>query len=380
MVGWTRLVRAGRARFQAWRAAGGGRAWGRLALAVALTLPPAATPAEEAEAPAQGSSFLFVPYPVTEPAIGYGLLAGPVWLREGPKASSGPPKPQATGVGALWTDGGTRGVVAFDRRAWAGGALWSTAAAMDAELVLRYDGLRPGGDAGVALSLDIAGLSIKGERELPGERGVLGLRLFGSSVGLGFDADAPPELAFDASIRRVNGFSLSYLRDRRDDAYSPTSGQRLQLVLTDHASWLGADFDAWSFGARWTHYRAGLGRGVLGLRLAGDLSGGDPPFYLRPYVAIRGVPALRYAGERVFSMELEHRWPVGERWDLLAFAGGGYARSTRGDGEGSATVEAGGVGVRFKARKYFGMTFGLDVAQGPDGVTTYIQIGNAWAR
>ena len=55
-----------------------------------------------------GSSFVFIPYPITEPAVGVGLLAGPVWMREGPEDDSGPKKPQAFGAGALWTDGGSR--------------------------------------------------------------------------------------------------------------------------------------------------------------------------------------------------------------------------------------------------------------------------------
>ena len=67
--------------------------------------------------------------------------------------------------------------------------------------------------------------------------------------------------------------------------------------------------------------RRGLGEGVLGVRAVLDASRGDQPFYLRPFVGLRGVPAMRYAGESVVSMELEHRWPVGERWDLIAFAG-----------------------------------------------------------
>ena len=47
---------------------------------------------------------------------------------------------------------------------------------------------------------------------------------------------------------------------------------------------------------------------------------------------------------------------------------------------GTSSVAAGGLGLRFKAQKYFGLTFGIDLAQGPDGLATYIQIGNAWAR
>lgn len=334
----------------------------------------------DADAAADGRSFLLLPYPITEPAIGNGLFAGPVWMGEGPRVDDGPPQTEATGFGTLWTDGGSRGWAAFDRRAWGEGRWWSTAVAVDADLVLRYDGLRPGGDQDLDFTLGVAGLSVEAVHRFRGRPDSLGLRLFSSRVRLDFEAGFPDGVADALAQQRANGFVLSYERDTRDQVYSPTRGQRLQAVLTAYAPWLGASFEAKGLGLRWTRYGRGLGDGVLGLRVAADASRGEPPFYLRPYVALRGVPALRYAGEDVYSAELEHRWPVGERWDLIAFGGAGHARSRREGGQGSASVGAGGLGVRFKARKYFGMTFGVDVAHGPDGIATYIQIGNAWAR
>lgn len=334
----------------------------------------------DGDASADGSRFLLLPYPITEPAIGNGLFAGPVWMREGPRVDDGPPQTEATGFGALWTDGGSRGAAGFDRRAWADGRWWSTAIAVDADLVLRYDGLRPDGGQDLGFTLGVAGLSVEAVHRFAGRPDSLGLRVFASRVRLDFDAALPPELGPDLAQERANGLVLSYERDSRDQVYSPTRGQRLQATLTAYAPWLGASFEARGLGLRWTRYGRGLGDGVLGLRVSADASRGDPPFYLRPYVALRGVPALRYAGEDVYAAELEHRWPVGERWDLIAFGGAGHARSRRDGARGSASVGAGGLGVRFKARKYFGMTFGVDVAHGPDGVATYVQIGNAWSR
>ena len=66
--------------------------------------------AEETAALAAASPgrFIVVPYPIVDPALGNGLLVGPVWMRSGPPPAAGPAKPQAYGLGALWTDGGTR--------------------------------------------------------------------------------------------------------------------------------------------------------------------------------------------------------------------------------------------------------------------------------
>ena len=337
--------------------------------------------AEDAPAPDDDArSMLFVPYPITEPAVGNGVFAGPVWMREGPRRNDGPAQTEAMGFGALWTDGGSRGWAAFDRRAWDEGRWWTTAVAADAQLLLRYDGLAPGGDLDVGFGLDVVGLSVQAERSLGERPATLGLRLFASEVDLSFDQGLPSELSASKLQSRANGFALSYSHDTRDDTYSPTTGIQWTATGTAYATWLGGSFNSQSLGLRWHRYGAGLGDGVLGLRAVAEASHGDRPFYLRPFVGLRGVPAMRYAGENVVSLEAEHRWPVGERWDVLAFAGAGRAEADYRGVEGSSSVAAGGLGVRFKARKYFGMTFGVDLAHGPDGLATYIQIGNPWAR
>jgi len=143
---------------------------------------------------------------------------------------------------------------------------------------------------------------------------------------------------------------------------------------------LGASFDAQSLTLQWITYQSGLGKGTLGFNSKMDFSFGNPPFYLRPYVSLRGVPALRYPGEQVASIETEYRWPVNARWDLLAFGGVGTARADIGGITGKKSVSAAGVGIRFKVQKLFGLTFGLDFAEGPEGEVTYIQIGNAWSK
>jgi hypothetical protein len=336
---------------------------------------------EVTEAHAQeGSQFLFVPYPITEPAIGNGLLAGPVWMRAGPKEATGPSKPQAFGFGALWTDGGSRGLLAFDRRAWRQGRWWTTALAADADVHLTYDGLSPQQEQGLGFALRVRGASVEGERRLGKAGDSLGIRLFATSVATDFDLGLPAELAGSRAEDRVNGLVVAWTQDTRDDLYTPATGHLAVASLTTYASWLGGSFDARTLALRWTGYRKAPGKGAVGMRVIAESSGGDLPFFLRPYLAFRGLPALRYAGERVASFEGEYRRPVSPRWDVLAFAGVGRAWADRQGIAGAKTVSAAGLGVRFKAQKYFGLTFGVDFAQGPDGLVSYIQIGNAWGR
>lgn len=326
------------------------------------------------------NSFLFIPYPITEPTIGNGLVAGPVWMRAGPPQASGPAKPQAFGAGVLWTDGGSRGWAAFDRRAWAGGRWWTTAIVGDVDLVLDFHGLAPGGDAGSDVGLDLRGGSVTLERTLGEGSDSLALRLFAVSAHTRLFDDPPAELAGLAPQARSNGLTVTWSRDTRDDLYAPSRGRLLSASLTAYAPLLGASYEGQGLALKWTGYRKLGARGAFGLRFVGEASRGDLPFYQRPYLGFRGLPALRYAGERVASLEAEYRWSVGSHWDLLAFAGAGSAHADTRGVQASTSVAAGGLGVRFKAQKYFGLTFGLDLAQGPDGQVAYVQIGNAWGR
>jgi hypothetical protein len=348
--------------------------------ACAAEISPETMTADQPEPQGEGNQFLFVPYPITEPAVGSGVLAGLVWMRAGPKEESGPSKPQAYGVGALWTDGGSRGAVAFDHRAWAGGVWRSTAVGTHADIRLIYSGLSPEEDQDRGFNLRLNGGSLQVDRSFGKGPNSAAVRIFSFVAKTGFGTSTPPELATEALEEQIRGVRLSWTQDTRDEIYAPSRGHVSTVAATVYPKSLGASFDAQSLSLKWAGYRAGAGKGVLGLRLLLDSSYGHPPFYLRPYVSLRGVAALRYPGERAASAEAEYRYPVGTRWDLLAFAGIGAARSDRHDADGEKTVTAGGVGIRFKAKKLFGLTLGLDFAEGPDGSVTYIQIGNAWGR
>lgn len=334
----------------------------------------------ERQADADSSSFLFVPYPITEPAIGSGLLAGPVWMRDGPEGEAGPNKPQAFGAGVLWTDGGSRGVVAFDHRAWSGGDWRTTVAAADIDLVLSYPGLSPRMDRSLDFTLQARGAGIEGEKRLDGGPSSLSVRVFSAKAEVSFEEPLPVELAGDRSHATIAGLAIGWSRDTRDSVFTPSTGQVFSARLTAYPEAMGASFDAQSLAFDWIAYRSGPGKGALGIRSQLDLGFGDPPFYLRPYVSLRGVAALRYPGEQVGSVEAEYRWPVNARWDLLAFGGIGSARADIRGITATKTVSAAGAGVRFKVRKLFGLTFGLDFAHGPEGTVTYIQIGNAWSK
>ena len=110
-----------------------------------------------------------------------------------------------------------------------------------------------------------------------------------------------------------------------------------------------------------------------------DSSDGTP-FYLRPYVSLRGVQALQYQGEQAAELEAEVRWQLRPRYSVVGFAGTGEARSSIGARERSENVTAGGAGFRYLVARRYGLQMGVDVADGPDDTVLYVVFGNAWLR
>jgi hypothetical protein len=344
----------------------------------AVATPDADQATSKAKEAARGR-WLLVPYPITDPALGNGVLGGLVRLRAGPPAAAGPSRPQAYGVGALWTDGGSTGLIAADHRAWKGGTWRTTALAGDVELHFDYSGIRPGQDDDVGFIIQAQGGSLAAERVLGGGPNTLKLNVFSAQADVSFEEVPPPEAVEDIGSSTLAGVTLGWTRDTRDDVFLPARGTALAAEMTVMPEVLGASFDSQSVALKATHYRP-LGHGVLGLRAKSNFSFGDPPFYLRPFVSFRGVAALRYPGETVASLEAEYRHPIRGQWHALVFAGSGRARSDFRGIDVNKTVSAGGVGVRYRAAKLFGLTLGVDAAQGPDGLVTYIQIGNTWTN
>jgi hypothetical protein len=118
----------------------------------------------------------------------------------------------------------------------------------------------------------------------------------------------------------------------------------------------------------------------LGLRASAKYSSDGTPFYLRPYVSLRGVQALQFQGEQAAELEAELRWQLRPRYSVVGFGGAGGARSSIGAEERSENVTAGGAGFRYLIARSHGMHMGLDVAVGPDDPVFYVVFGNAWLR
>lgn len=110
----------------------------------------------------------------------------------------------------------------------------------------------------------------------------------------------------------------------------------------------------------------------LGVMGSSILSYGDVPFYLRPYIALRGAPAMRYQGGYTAQVETELRWQFWKRFSLIGFAGAGTAWNASGRCDTAQDITTGGVGFHYEMARKYGLHMGVDVAWGPDGLAWYI--------
>jgi len=105
---------------------------------------------------------------------------------------------------------------------------------------------------------------------------------------------------------------------------------------------------------------------------------GNAPFFAIPWVTLRGIPAMRYQGNRVGVFEVEGRYNFSPKWAMLAFAGSGYVASDLPIIDTEQSIYSYGLGGRYRVFQAQNIWIGIDVARGPEDTYAYIQIGQTW--
>jgi outer membrane protein assembly factor BamA len=193
-------------------------------------------------------------------------------------------------------------------------------------------------------------------------------------------ADTPlPPPAGDGVEVQSGGASGILEYDSRDNIFTPNRGLSSRVEWTHFDRWLGSDnqFDLLALKNRyWVPFTESL---VLGVRGDGFFSGGDVPFYMLPFVQIRGIPAMRHQGKHVLVTEMELRWDFTRRWSLVGFAGAGWTGwDDFSDLGNSETYPAGGFGFRYLVARMFNLRMGIDIGFSEEDSSIYFTTGTAW--
>jgi hypothetical protein len=333
------------------------------------------------------TTYGFVPViaPITEPAIGYGAAGALVFIDRHPLGQNQEfVRPNIAMAGGLATENGTEGLFAGHLGTWMNGRLRTTAAVADMDVNLEFFGLGGQRNPGDGLDYTIAaqGGVIGGNYKF-GEKPLwFGLRFLQATPRVSFDFPAAdlPDIPPEDQDLRLTALTPSLTLDMRNNFFTPTQGWYADLSVPIFRKQLGGDRDFETAALLGMHYRPLAESLFFAARGGVKTSSDGTPFYLRPFVWLRGVQALGYQGEDAAEFEAELRWQLHTRFSLVGFGGAGIARSDQFTDDKDKTVTAGGAGFRYLLARKHGLHMGLDVAFGPDNPVLYVIFGNAWMR
>jgi hypothetical protein len=322
--------------------------------------------------------------PITEPAVGYGaVLAGVYFISKEEDAGKGFQMPDMVGLGGGLTANGT----------WfAGGGyfgFWKNN-------TIRYRGVMAYGD----VNLQYYGKGNDFLKENPISFNIKALamlqqavfRIGKSNFWLGGNyvfSKTTVTLFEDSDIEWLDPYELDLINsgvtlltqyENFNNILAPSKGVNIELNLRSYFEFLGSDENSQKLTFSTIGYVPVMERWVSGFRLESNLASQSTPFFMLPYINLRGVPAMRYQGEFTLLAETEQYVRVYKRWGLVGFAGFGGTIADVENWDGGDNVWNAGGGFRYLLARKLGLQMGMDVGAGPDSWAFYIIFGSAWLR
>lgn len=329
-------------------------------------------------------AFLPIPLAITEPAIGYGGGLAGVFIRPRKDAGTeGWTRPNLSVLGAVATENATQGVFGADASRWLKGRLKTLTGAGTGTINLDFHGPEAGStspDEPVSYSLDFSVALLQGNWQLaPKSPWSGGLRYLCAQVDAELRNDASFDLAGDADVT-ISAPAAILEFDNRDNAFTPTRGTFAESVLLLSRQDLGASEDFERFQLVVMSWFSLAAEVTLGMRGDYQWVSDGTPFFYRPYIELRGVPAMRFQGDEMASAEAEVRWQLHNRWSVVAAAGYGATRSSGKTLSSSKEIGSGALGFRYELARAFGLHAGMDLGFSSETTALYFQVGNAWFR
>lgn len=328
----------------------------------------------------RSGNFIVAPIPFSNDTVGSGLVLGAGYLFSLPGS-----RPSGVGFGGFKTDNGSvayglGGSVVFDENKWTLGAFLG-------EGDINYD-LPIAGDLVLPLSQQVAGGAVRLEYGFSDQLKAGGaIAYLDSSITLGPGSSIPEFLRPDLE---VDLFRLSFdvVHDTRDNTFYPTQGTYLSLSLgyghiedalfegrlkideRDYPKIVGKGSAFWDVGDD----------AVLGANATLCGTSSDAPFFDTCGVGfadgLRGFSTLGALANYSASAQVEYRGRLSERFGYVVFAGTGAGGDEIGDLSFDNGGLAGGVGLRIRLSKDFGLDYAIDYARNLDDEEfVYLSLG-----
>ncbi len=329
--------------------------------------------------------FMPIPLVVTEPAVGYGGGLAAMFIRPRKAAGSeGYARPNMSIVAGIATENGTWAAFAGDSSHWLDDRVQTLAGGGTGQINLDFFGLGDSSDSldePIRYTLDFSLAMLQGSWKIkPKSPWSIGMRYIFSQVEPKL-RDEPQFPGLEDSISTKISAPAAVLEfDSRSNLFTPTRGMFAESVYLASREELGASKDFERFQQVVMTWLPLAEKWILGLRADYQWASEGTPFFLRPYIKLRGVQAMRFQGDEMASFEAEARWQMRGRWSLVGAAGYGSAKTERALYSATRDIVSGAVGFRYELARKFGMHAGMDVGFSEDTTAVYIQVGNAWFR
>jgi surface antigen Omp85-like protein len=350
--------------------------------------PKASAPQQEApKKRTRRGAIVVAPLPASSPAVGNGIIPilgyiFPLSTRD--KISP----PSVIGAAGLATDNGSRGF-------GVGGQLFLKEnryriAAGFVHGNINYDIYGNGIAANLKLPLKQTGEAFFGEflrrfwwKFFLGPRFLTGRSFVTLRPNSFSNFPIPPEVGLHANVTAI-GARLT--RDTRPNHFYPISGTFFTFTSDFFSETLGSKYSFQSYRTQFDKYWSLSEKQVLAYDGYFCATSGKPPFYGNCVYGtnneLRGYTAGRYFTRYMLASQLEYRLVLPKRFGLVAFGGvggvipGGSQLLQR--VQNSHFLPSGGGGLRFELNKKYHVNLRADIAQGRDGHTFGMGVGEAF--
>lgn len=332
------------------------------------------------------NGFVPIVMPITEPAVGYGAGGALIFVKR-KRDENGIRKdlnPDIYGAGAMYTENKSYAFGGAYSGHWNEDKIRTNFVAGFGSINVNYYRSIPIiGEVNFGLNMAATFLQVDFSHRVAKFPLYAGLRysFAGAKVkfDLGNDLDIPGvnDEFFNADIAGIAPL-LSY--DTRDYIFTPNKGIKADLMYV---------FNDKAFGGTVVYQRLNLhaigftplsDKLIGGLRVHFQAASDDTPFYAFPFIEMRGIPAMRYQGSRVYTIETEERYNFSPRWAAVGFAGVGKGILPESSWADSKTAWALGGGFRYLLARVFNMYGGVDLAKGNENWAIYFTVGTNWNR
>jgi len=348
-----------------------------------------ATPAAEPEKQAKKKkerrgAIVVAPLPISSPAIGNGIIPVLGYIFPFSKNDTISP-PSVVGVAGLATDDGSRGFALGTRLYMKEDRYRITAGFVHGNI--DYNIYGPNFASNLKLPIVQTGHAylLEFQRRLfwqffVGPRFFMGDSILTLKPSSETGVPIPPNLGLHTTLTSVGA---AVTRDTSSNRFYPTGGTFFGFTGDFFSEGLGSKYSFQSYKTTFDYYHSLSEKQVLAYNAFFCATGGSPPFYgnciygtnneLRGYIA--GKTFTRY----VLATQLEYRLELPKRLGLVVFGGlGGVIPGGSQLLFQNKFLPSGGGGLRFLMSRKFHVNLRADIAQGTEGHTFSMGVGEAF--